>query len=255
MRNFNRNVITESDLVNFRAGRIPKSFDTRLPAGASIGQRAAVGPGGVAVPSADDYLTILLKYIPIEIVGAYLFMQSLITGNVIGKHDLAVWLGSLLGGFILLVLAYDWRVLMIVRFTQYVMSAIGLAVYVFAFGGWFATTTWYHGWYAGIALPLFALLVAIIPVPSLPVIAPQVNSVAPPSGPVAGGTQVTITGRGFVGVSAVQFNGTAAANFAAVDDYTITAISPAAGAGQVDVVVTTPGGKSSTGTSDLFTYQ
>jgi len=63
---------------------------------------------------------------------------------------------------------YDLRVLNIVRGRQIAMSIIGTAVYVFAVGGWFATTTWYHQWYASIVLPVFALLIAILKLPALP---------------------------------------------------------------------------------------
>lgn len=254
MRNFNRNVVTAADLANVHAGSTPKSFDTRPPTGATPGQPATLGPGGVPIPSADDYLTILLKYIPFEILGAYLFIQGVVTSNVQGGHNLAIWLGCLLGGFVLVTLLYDWRVLMIVRVTQYIMSALGLAVYVFALGGWFGTTSWYHSWYAAIALPAFALLVSVIPVPALPLIPPTVDKVTPASGPTAGDTEVTVSGRALYGATAVSFNGTAAATFIPKDDYTITATSPPGHQGSVDIVVTTPAGTSAISTSDQFTY-
>jgi hypothetical protein len=53
------------------------------------------------------------------------------------------WLGALLVAMLALTAVYDWRVLMIVRGRQILMSVIGLATYVFALGGWFATMTWY----------------------------------------------------------------------------------------------------------------
>jgi hypothetical protein len=55
-----------------------------------------------------------------------------------------------------------------VRREQIAVSIVGLAIYVFAVGGWFATTSWYHQWYASMALPVFALLVAIIKLKPLP---------------------------------------------------------------------------------------
>jgi hypothetical protein len=129
---------------------------------------APTGPGGVPIPTEDDYLTKLVKYVPIEVVGAYLFIAGVIDGNVTKPGDLAAWLGYTLIGFGLLVALYDWRVLQVARPLQIVVSVIGFGVYVFSLGGWFATTTWYHSWYAAIALPLFALLVAIVPIPALP---------------------------------------------------------------------------------------
>jgi sugar lactone lactonase YvrE len=82
---------------------------------------------------------------------------------------------------------------------------------------------------------------------------PVVTSVTPTSGPVAGGTVVTITGTSFTGATAVNFGSTAATNFTVVSDNSITATTPA-GTGAVDVTVTTPNGTSPTSPADLFTY-
>ncbi len=81
---------------------------------------------------------------------------------------------------------------------------------------------------------------------------PTVTSVAPPKGPLAGGSSVTITGTGFSGASEVTFGGAPAAEFAVVNDETITATTPAQFSGAVNVEVTANG---TTGTLlDGFTY-
>jgi hypothetical protein len=85
------------------------------------------------------------------------------------------------------------------------------------------------------------------------VAAPAVSGLTPTRGPSAGGTLVTITGNGFTGASAVDFGATLATNLTVVSDTTITATSPA-GAGPVNVTVTTPNGTSATSPADLFTY-
>ena len=82
---------------------------------------------------------------------------------------------------------------------------------------------------------------------------PGVALVSPTSGPPGGGTQVTITGHDFTGATAVSFGGTPAASFTVTADTSITATAPA-GAGSVDVTVTTPGGQSPTSSADKFTY-
>jgi hypothetical protein len=80
-----------------------------------------------------------------------------------------------------------------------------------------------------------------------------VVSVAPNSGPAAGGTVVTITGTNLTGATAVKF-GTAAATALTGNTATqITATSPA-GSGVVDVTVTTPLGTSVISAADHFTY-
>jgi hypothetical protein len=80
---------------------------------------------------------------------------------------------------------------------------------------------------------------------------PTVTSISPSSGPVAGGTFVTITGMNFItGGTTVTFGGNAAVGMTVVNSTTITASTPAHAAGAVSVVVTTAGGNIST----TFTY-
>ena len=84
---------------------------------------------------------------------------------------------------------------------------------------------------------------------------PTVTSILPTSGPVAGGTPVTITGSGFTGASKVLFGTVAASSFTVNSATQITAVSPAAAvSGTVDVRVTTPGGTSAISPADKFTY-
>jgi cyclophilin family peptidyl-prolyl cis-trans isomerase len=87
--------------------------------------------------------------------------------------------------------------------------------------------------------------------------APAVSGIMPASGPVAGGTQVTISGTGFSDAAEVDFGSLSASSFAINSDSQITATSPAAtptGTGTVDVTVTTPGGTSQPLSADQFTY-
>ncbi|MGC7402303.1 IPT/TIG domain-containing protein [Pandoraea pneumonica] len=82
---------------------------------------------------------------------------------------------------------------------------------------------------------------------------PVVTGLSATGGPSAGGTTVTITGSGFTGVTAVTFGGVAGTAVNFISDTQITAVSPA-GAGTVDVNVTTPGGVSASGSASKFTY-
>ena len=70
--------------------------------------------------------------------------------------------------------------------------------------------------------------------------APTVSSVTPKSGPVGGGTGVTITGASFASGTTVTFGGTAATSVAVVSAAQITATTPAHAAGAVTVTVTNP---------------
>jgi hypothetical protein len=84
--------------------------------------------------------------------------------------------------------------------------------------------------------------------------APVVSQVAPSSGPVSGGTAVTIVGSGFTGASAVKFVASTLPNFVVISDTVLVATAPAEAAGTVDVTVTTPGGTSATSAADQYTY-
>jgi C1A family cysteine protease len=83
---------------------------------------------------------------------------------------------------------------------------------------------------------------------------PIVTGILPATGSTNGGTQITITGSGFTGATAVHFGTTAATGVTVVSATSITATSPAHTAGIVDVTVTTPSGTSATSAADRFTY-
>ncbi|HEY0306888.1 MAG TPA: FG-GAP-like repeat-containing protein, partial [Acidobacteriaceae bacterium] len=81
---------------------------------------------------------------------------------------------------------------------------------------------------------------------------PTVTGVSPNTGPVTGGTVVTITGTNFTGTTSVLF-GTHAATFTVVSATQITATAPS-GSGSIDVTVTAPAGTSAISVLDQFTY-
>ncbi len=83
---------------------------------------------------------------------------------------------------------------------------------------------------------------------------PTVSNVSPRSGPLAGGTFVTITGTGFTGATAVDFGPVVISSFTNTGTQ-IVVVSPAGvSPGSVDVIVTNPIGTSVTSPADLFTY-
>jgi hypothetical protein len=81
-----------------------------------------------------------------------------------------------------------------------------------------------------------------------------VTGISPNSGPIAGGTSVTVTGTGFTGATLVRFGGDAA-GFTINDDTSITAVSPAIESPDTaHITVTTVGGTSATSGADQFTF-
>jgi hypothetical protein len=82
---------------------------------------------------------------------------------------------------------------------------------------------------------------------------PVVTGITPPSAPAAGGTAVTLSGRGFTQAVSVHFGSVAATSFTVNSDESITATTPAStGDGAVRVTVTNSAGTSAKGR--VFTY-
>lgn len=84
---------------------------------------------------------------------------------------------------------------------------------------------------------------------------PVVTSISPSSGPIEGGTSVTITGTGFTGATNVLFGTTAATIFTLVSDTSIVAVAPSGTAGStLDITVVNTVGTSATGVADLYQW-
>ncbi|MFF9511786.1 Ig-like domain repeat protein [Streptomyces sp. NPDC014724] len=82
--------------------------------------------------------------------------------------------------------------------------------------------------------------------------APQVTSVTPADGPVAGATTIVIRGTGLSTATGVTVGGIAAPSFRSNSDALILAVTPPGVAGPATVAVTTPGGTAAL--PDAFSY-
>ena len=80
-----------------------------------------------------------------------------------------------------------------------------------------------------------------------------VTHISPSSGPMTGGTKVTVTGSGFTGATKVAFGKTAGKSLTVVNDTTLTVVSPAQAPGVYAIRVTTPAGTSPAVTADKYT--
>jgi streptogramin lyase len=85
-------------------------------------------------------------------------------------------------------------------------------------------------------------------------VAPAVTFVTPGSGPVGGGTAVTITGTNLTGATAVMFGSKPATGVTVLDAAHVRATAPAGSAGPVDVKVTTPSGTTAMAAADRYYY-
>lgn len=83
--------------------------------------------------------------------------------------------------------------------------------------------------------------------------APTITAFGPTSGPISGGTTVTIGGTDFEGATAVKFGQTPAAGFTVDSEGVVSAVSPAGAAGSAPITVTTVAGTA--GSSQQFAYQ
>ncbi len=99
-----------------------------------------------------------------------------------------------------------------------------------------------------------------LPILNAIAISPAVSAVDPPGGDPAGGQEVTVTGTGFSGTTAVTFTpagtagpGAAATNVNVITDAVLTATVPA-GTGAVGVTVTTPVGVSLVTPASQYCY-
>ena len=87
-----------------------------------------------------------------------------------------------------------------------------------------------------------------IAAPSTPVI----NGISPPSGPISGGTAVTVSGSNFASGASVTFGGTAAASVVVSSSSQIQVVTPNHVAGNIGIIVSANGQSSSS--SANFTY-
>jgi len=84
-----------------------------------------------------------------------------------------------------------------------------------------------------------------------PVLPPTLSTLSSNSGSTAGNTQLTITGSGLTGTTAITVGGNAATNVQVASDTSVSFRTPAGTAGAANIVLTAPGGSA---TYTGFTY-
>ncbi|MGO9489148.1 MAG: alkaline phosphatase family protein [Solirubrobacteraceae bacterium] len=83
---------------------------------------------------------------------------------------------------------------------------------------------------------------------------PTIREIEPTQGPATGGTTVTITGKHFVGVTAVIFGASSASSFTTTSSTSISAVSPAEVPNTVHVILRTPNGSTPFEKRSDFTF-
>ncbi|MBN1596531.1 hypothetical protein JW933_11450 [candidate division FCPU426 bacterium] len=104
----------------------------------------------------QTYQDRLLKLIPSEIIGAYLFLQGII------PPDQAKW-GTTLVGVALLIMTplYMQRIQKVSKKTQLLVTTLSFAVWVYSLGGPFSLWGLYQAWIGSVVLVLWTMTVPL----------------------------------------------------------------------------------------------
>jgi hypothetical protein len=149
-----RNIVTESDVIR-RAIRQPTI-------------RGAESPNTQQL-TADDYWSRLTKYVPIEIISAYLILKGLIESDTGSSQSVQ---NIFLATIVVLGIAGTWAfaqvALKVVRPAQITISCIAFIAWSAVSGGWFSLQGWYRPWFGAALVVVFGVLVRIVKVPPLP---------------------------------------------------------------------------------------
>ncbi len=119
------------------------------------------------VKQSDDYLSRVLKYIPSEIVMAYIAIDGVLrtsyNPNVWSERQtLLRLLWIVLAILTVITPLWLWRVMRVRRPGQLFISTLSVPVWLFALGGPFALLDWYEPAFGAIVLPLYTLIVPIL---------------------------------------------------------------------------------------------
>lgn len=115
----------------------------------------------------ENYLTQVLKYIPSEIVMAYVTIDGVLQSSYNASEPrerqiLLTLLWILFGVLTLLTPLWLYRVMRVRRNRQLCLSTLSVPVWLFALGGPFALQDWYQPALGAIILPLYTLIVPCI---------------------------------------------------------------------------------------------
>jgi hypothetical protein len=119
------------------------------------------------VNRADTYMSRVLKYIPSEIVMAYISIDGMLrtcyNPNLWADRQMLLKLLWIVSAILtVLTPLWLWRVMRVRRLSQLFISTISVPVWLFALGGPFSLLDWYRPALGAIALPLYTLILPII---------------------------------------------------------------------------------------------
>lgn len=120
---------------------------------------------GVGGQELDTYFDKLLKYIPADIVGAWIAAAGLIESGAEGtQRKVLLWIAFLVGA----PLAGAWTLRQTQApnrppaYTQAALAVGSFVVWIFAIGGPFSTLSWYDALYGSLVLILYTIVVGFV---------------------------------------------------------------------------------------------
>ncbi|MGG6242140.1 hypothetical protein ACQ4N7_26275 [Nodosilinea sp. AN01ver1] len=115
----------------------------------------------------DTYFDKVVKYIPADIVSAWVAVSGLVGGRTDIPVESILWIAFILG--LVITAVWMWKQTSVPRkkpaITQISISTVAFAIWVFALGGPFANLDFYQPVYGSLVLILYTLLVALIDPP------------------------------------------------------------------------------------------
>jgi hypothetical protein len=119
----------------------------------------SVAGGAPPIPVEDQYGDRLIKYIPSEIVGLYVALDSLLkTASDQIPQEIFAWL--VFGFLFIMTPIYLWRVQNVKKYQTLTIATISFLVWVFTLGGPFTQISWYSPFYGALLLPIYTFSIA-----------------------------------------------------------------------------------------------
>jgi hypothetical protein len=115
-----------------------------------------------AISPDDGYFDRVLKCVPVEVTSVYVLLVSA-AGTAFSGTALRWWTFVLFVCGLVAVPAYAYLVLGIHDPAQLAMTTVAFLVVVAISGGWFATFSWWSGYYALLITVIFGVTIALLP--------------------------------------------------------------------------------------------
>jgi len=113
------------------------------------------------ISPADGYFDRVLKCIPVEVTSVYVVLLSA-AGTAFEGAELRWWTFVLFAVGLFAAPTYTRTMLDIRSSTQLVMTTVAFLVVVAVTGGWFATLSWWNGYYALLIMVIFGVSTALL---------------------------------------------------------------------------------------------